>query len=364
MSSPSDAIPPGLVPVVPYSALAHMQGALFIGVVISVFLFGISTTQSWYYYQHYPNDRKFLKAVVATLWLFELFHAVLACHAVYWYLVMNYSNPEALGVSIWSANLTLLASAFITLIVHLFFAWRVRMLSGGRWLIPVIIGIVALASSAFVLATVGLSFKAGTFADYPEPDIEVVSSTSLALSVLADIMIAVSIGYYLNRGRSGFSKTDHLINKLIFYAMNVGILTSVLDFVVLITSEVDNSLIFLAIFEVVGSVYFNSLLAMLNIRHITRGQVLNEDGTSLELHSTNHKTTVEFKAGTDGSQSGIETPKKRSRTTLFGGRSMQSKTMIHTEVHEFSGSSHDHISEFEAAPSTEHQVAREIREIV
>ncbi len=67
---------------------------------------------------------------------------------------------------------------------------------------------------------------------------------------------------------------------------------------------------------------FDQQFCRLNIRAITRGQVLNEDGTSLELHSTNFKTTVEFKAGTDGSQSGIETPKKRSRTTLFG-RSMQ-----------------------------------------
>ncbi|KAF8901584.1 hypothetical protein CPB85DRAFT_1564827 [Mucidula mucida] len=322
--------------------------------------------------------------------------AILACRTIYWYLVMNYSNPEALGVSIWSANVCL-SSILVYIITdsigeadlarvgfhhthcpsllclesedvkrrslayssahcnHCTCIFR-RVLSFSVRLAL----ISTLSFVAFVLATVGMSFKAGTFADYPEPDIEVVSSTSLALSVLADIMIAVSIGYYLNRGRSGFSKTDHLINKLIFYALNVGILTSILDFAVLITSEVDDSLIFLAIFEVVGSVYFNSLLAMLNIRAITRGQVLNEDGTSLELHSTNFKTTVEFKAGTDGSQSGIETPKKRSRTTLFG-RSMQSKTMIHTEVHELS---HDQVSEFEAAPSTEHQVAHELKEIV
>ncbi|KAK0472771.1 hypothetical protein IW261DRAFT_1660860 [Armillaria novae-zelandiae] len=294
--------------------LITSQGGLLIGILFSVFLFGISTVQTWFYYQHYPKDRKTLKFMVATLWILELIHAVFACHSIYWYLALNYANPAALGTSIWSADSTLIASGLITFQVHVFFAWRVwklsagrlpvlptmivrlRILLGGLELINIIKIFVGFAACALTITTSGLSFAAGTFAKYPH-SISVTSTTALALSVFADLMIAFSISFFLRQGRSGLTKTDHIINRLIFWSMNVGILTSLLDLIVLITSEAQDNLNFLAVFEVVASVYANSLLATLNIRAISRGQVLNEDGTSLELDSSDYSHSVDFTAG-------------------------------------------------------------------
>ncbi|KAJ7224116.1 hypothetical protein GGX14DRAFT_557006 [Mycena pura] len=150
---------------------------------------------------------------------------------------------------------------------------------------PSLIVFLALTSTCFTFGTAALSFKAVEFSNFPKI-ISATSSTALALDVAADIITAGTISVYLNSGRSGMKSTDHLINKLIFWSMNVGILTSIVDLLVLVFSEAENgNLIFLAIFEVVASAYANSMLATLNIRTIQRGQVLTEAGTSIALQS-------------------------------------------------------------------------------
>ncbi|KAK0235462.1 hypothetical protein EDD85DRAFT_968438 [Armillaria nabsnona] len=228
--------------------LSASQGGLLIGIFFSVFLFGISTVQTWFYFQHYPKDRKTLKIMVGILWILELIHAVLACHSIYWYLALNFASPAALGTSIW-------------LSLHFRFTCSSPGECGN-----IFVGFASCATS-------GLSFAAGTFANYPD-SINATSTSALALSVFADLMIAFSISYFLRQGRTGF--------------------TNLLDLIVLVTAQAQNNLNFLAIFEVVASVYANSLLATLNIRAITRGQVLNEDGTSLELNSSDYTHSVGF----------------------------------------------------------------------
>ncbi|KAF5367911.1 hypothetical protein D9757_011255 [Collybiopsis confluens] len=370
--SSSPKLPPGLVPVVPYRLLEFHEGALFIGIIVSIFFFGITTTQTWYYFQHYPKDPRKLKTLVGALWIIELIHAVMSIHAIYWYFALNYSNPSALGVSIWSANLTLLTSALITLIAHVFFAWRVYIVNERPQILAAIassgmsskaefmdvIGAEMVSNTAFTTTTVALSFVGGTFAKFPK-EIAPISSTALALAVFADISIASSLAFYLHRNRSGFkkcitpfdssdsvvtyyasSRTNYLINKLIFWAMNTGALTSLVSLTVLFTSEFSKDLIFLAIFEVVGTVYANSLLATLNIRAITRGQVLTEAGGSLELGSvqTTSSNSLSFRPGTvDQSKTmifskGSANSTQTQRDFQFRDPS-QTHITIHTEEH-------------------------------
>jgi hypothetical protein len=41
-------------------------GALQVGGAIMVFLFGIDTLQTYYYFRRYPNDRLWIKLLVST----------------------------------------------------------------------------------------------------------------------------------------------------------------------------------------------------------------------------------------------------------------------------------------------------------
>ncbi|OJT13595.1 hypothetical protein TRAPUB_9860 [Trametes pubescens] len=108
-------------------------------------------------------------------------------------------------------------------------------------------------------------------------------------------------------------RTDHLANKLTFWAINIGALTSIVDVLVLAFSEATSNLIFLALYTVVGNLYSNSLLATLNIRIYARTQVLGEDGTSLPLAS------IKFNSGKVTTGPGGSTtmfPSGESRATL------------------------------------------------
>ncbi|KAL4252347.1 hypothetical protein AB1N83_014022 [Pleurotus pulmonarius] len=132
------------------------------------------------------------------------------------------------------------------------------------------------------------------------------TTSSLALEGVTDLIIAFSLGYYLHNARSGIIKTDKLINKLIFWAVNVGILTSIADFTVmaLIATQHTKNMTFVAVYEIISNLckwatadawqvtgsrtrnlYAASMLATLNIRQFTREHVLDEHGTVIHLDS-------------------------------------------------------------------------------
>ncbi|KAF8881875.1 hypothetical protein BD779DRAFT_1544613 [Infundibulicybe gibba] len=82
-----------------------------------------------------------------------------------------------------------------------------------------------------------------------------------------------------------------MINRLVFYAINVGILISATDLVVLALSSSGPhfstvNLYYLALFEIVGNLYANSLLASLNARTSLRQQADAEYLSSFNVGTT------------------------------------------------------------------------------
>jgi len=116
-------------------------------------------------------------------------------------------------------------------------------------------------------------------------------AASLSLAATADVIIAASLSYYLQTSRSGVKSTDSLINKLLVYTINNGILTSAFDVITLTfaTAEADN-LNFLAIFQVVGNLYTNSMLATLNSRKAHRPTLTVDDVNISDIKMTGATT--------------------------------------------------------------------------
>ncbi|KDR69561.1 hypothetical protein GALMADRAFT_145313 [Galerina marginata CBS 339.88] len=241
-------------------------GALLIGVVLSAGLFGVTCSQVFYYSQNYASDGILIKGAVATLLILEGLHSAFSIHAIYYYTILNYLNPLALIQATWSAIMTLGISSLIILVVHLFYVRRVYHVS--RKNIPLVTLLAALSLGHFGtgIAVTVRAFQLEFFAAFSRSSRIVAASLSLA--VATDILTAASLSYYLHTSRSGIERTDTLINKLMAYAINNGILTSLFDIIVLTFDTVEpNNLIFLAIFQVVGNLYTNSMMATLNSRH-------------------------------------------------------------------------------------------------
>ncbi|KAL4260521.1 DUF6534 domain-containing protein [Pleurotus pulmonarius] len=267
----------------PQGILTTSIGALLIGAFFSICLFGANSLQTWYYYQHYPTDTVVMKIAVASVWIFEVLHTIFICHAVYFYVVLGFGRPTILDSTVWSINLTIVVTGLLTLTAHIFFAWRIYILSRAR-IIPFIIIFLGIGHTAVA----GIAFSIDTYTDIPR-SWENLTTSSLALGGVTDLIIAFSLGYYLHNARSGIIKTDKLINKLIFWAVNVGILTSIADFTVmaLIATQPQHTknMTFVAVYEIISNLYAASMLATLNIRQFTREHVLDEHGTVIHLDS-------------------------------------------------------------------------------
>ncbi|ESK83236.1 hypothetical protein Moror_3263 [Moniliophthora roreri MCA 2997] len=81
-------------------------------------LYGVTCLQTWYYFRNY-HDRWLLRGVVSSsqmlssyrandtdlqvlaILVLETAHAILAIHAVYHYLVLNFANPAGLSKHVW-----------------------------------------------------------------------------------------------------------------------------------------------------------------------------------------------------------------------------------------------------------------------
>ncbi|KAJ6562102.1 hypothetical protein B0H19DRAFT_1068781 [Mycena capillaripes] len=112
----------------PYDTLGPVE----FGLIISTFLFGIETLQTFNYYRNYPEDSLPLKILVAVVWLLELGHSICGWHGVYSVTVTFYGQPEHILDPPQSLGLVALFSSVLITLVQGFFCVRIRRIS-GRW---------------------------------------------------------------------------------------------------------------------------------------------------------------------------------------------------------------------------------------
>ncbi|CAE6457076.1 unnamed protein product, partial [Rhizoctonia solani] len=104
--------------------LDAMFGATYIGVVLSTFLYGILTLQTYIYWFKYDHDGAFDRWFVLILWAMDTIQSICICHMQYHYTITNYANPTALQFNNWSLNFEVGFTAIITFMVQAFFARR------------------------------------------------------------------------------------------------------------------------------------------------------------------------------------------------------------------------------------------------
>ncbi|EEB91558.1 hypothetical protein MPER_10061, partial [Moniliophthora perniciosa FA553] len=157
----------------------------------------------------------------------------------------------------------------INTIVHSFYATRIYQISQRKdWWTPILV-------CTLNVVQVGLSVV-DTIDGSRIHSIAAIDdnkrSLTMGIAVLSctaaeDVICAVALSYYLHRNRSGVKSTDTLINKLIVHAINNGALTSLASIsAVIVLVPIPKNLVYLAIYEVVGNLYANSLLSTLNSR--------------------------------------------------------------------------------------------------
>ncbi|KAL4255166.1 DUF6534 domain-containing protein [Pleurotus pulmonarius] len=243
-------------------------GAAFVGVIVAAVLHGVSCAQAWYYFTH-QNDKWFVKTLVSLVILFDTIHQILISHTVYTYLVTNYNNPDQLQLLVWSVLVEVLFNGFTAFLVQSFLARRVWQLSGRNIWLTGLVAFLVLSEFGCVLAFAALSLRFTTYMELAT--LKELSITVNALGAAGDVVIAFSLCVLLHRSRTGFQRSDSMINKLIIFAVNTGVLTSLCAIASLISIAVaPTTFLYIAFFFCLGRLYSNSLLATLNARKMIR----------------------------------------------------------------------------------------------
>ncbi|KAJ6536998.1 hypothetical protein B0H19DRAFT_1270680 [Mycena capillaripes] len=246
--------------------LDNTLGAVFVGVVISSILFGVSTLQVYWYYHYYPHDSRLHKVSVGVLWALDATHLALTVFASYHYGVRGFGHPEVLAVVIWPIKLLTAINVVIILMVHSLYAYRVWLLGGYHH------GVLGYLVAAVVLAGfgVGIVLAVETYSINSWADIGNIAwavQSSFATSTTIDIIISVAMCYYLRKSKGTESRLNSRISTLMQYTLSCGVFTSACSVSALFSFiTMPNNFVFLALTYLLTRLYINSFMAMMNAR--------------------------------------------------------------------------------------------------
>ncbi|KAJ7636316.1 hypothetical protein FB45DRAFT_906369 [Roridomyces roridus] len=247
-------------------------GALELGVLVSYLLFGVTTTQVYIYFTRFPEDDWKLKILVAFVWTCEAIHSACVGHTLYVYTISNFGNAGRLVEALPSTfDTAVLVASVITSAVQGFFAYRIYIIGGRRIILP---GIFWGISTIRFIGCLGIFVTGVKMTSLPvyEKQIGWLMTSVWAVGSANDIGISISLVYLLSRQRNEIhQRTVPLVDKLIMWTLETGIMTSAWALLTLIFFVVMNhNFVWLAIYITGTRVFSNSLLASLNGRSTLR----------------------------------------------------------------------------------------------
>ncbi|KAH8825033.1 hypothetical protein DL96DRAFT_1736847 [Flagelloscypha sp. PMI_526] len=280
-------------------------GALFLGSSFNIYIYGFVCHQYLAYKTMKFNDPSWLRALVAILFMMDTSQTIAELYSVWYYVVLNYMNPSALRDIIWVTPFCCAVTAVSALIVQGFLINRLYRFARQFWLCVLLI---LAAVVAFLLGIVA-SIKAGLLIDITKfVALVPLSIAWLAIEAGVDIIITVVLSKALWRSKTGFTRTNTIINRCIWAAIQSGLFSSVAAIAILVGVAFWTDTYLYVIFAwPLGRIYSNSLLHTLVARkefaQIAYGTaeagnaVSNSFPTSLQISSVQfrHDTITDVK---------------------------------------------------------------------
>ncbi|KAL1939024.1 hypothetical protein VTO73DRAFT_10284 [Trametes versicolor] len=202
-------------------------GAILIGTFAGLILLGVILHQAYYYTRTFPGDSLWLKSLVALTVSIEIFSSGINMHMCYYYLVTNYFHPETLVRGVWSMDIF----SFI----------------GG------ITPIVTQRN------------------DYCEDHCFYLLPSTFALAVVANLFLTTSLIHALRHKRTSFKSTNVMLDVLILYSLQTGLLNGMFDLVTTILAFAFPQKIIYALSGIPAcKIYGITLLVILHSRRTIR----------------------------------------------------------------------------------------------
>lgn len=158
----------------------------------------------------------------------------------------------------------------------------------------------------------------------------------LTSSVLCDVLITVSLCFYLSSHRSGVNKrTDDLVTRVIRITVQTGLMTSLWAILDLIIYRVQNNSMHLIFNFPLAKIYTNSLMSTLNARRAQNGRPQLPNGS---VSWATGSTPIGFGSSKDGFTDtwGFKVPGRSQQITTFGDAVARSEVRLfssHCQFH-------------------------------
>ncbi|KII83830.1 hypothetical protein PLICRDRAFT_180164 [Plicaturopsis crispa FD-325 SS-3] len=265
--------------------LQKSLGATEVGVLISLCLFGVVSSQTYTYFRRF-DDAKWIKALVGFIWICELAYSVCVSFTLYTTTVMALSQPSLLMAPRASTDICVLLLGVISALCKAFFARRIRILSDRRS-IAIVCWVLCVVYFATIIWSTIKSLSCTTWTDY------IACSKSLDIPVLStgaltDLLITGSLCYYLIQERSrAITPTIAVLDKLLVWTIQNCLLTSVTSFIMsIILLAAPMNFTWLAILMFLPRLFSMSLLESLNARTSIRRDLSATVLSTVRVHVT------------------------------------------------------------------------------
>ncbi|KAI0750033.1 hypothetical protein C8Q80DRAFT_1269818 [Daedaleopsis nitida] len=243
-----------------FKSIGWAFGTVMFGTYISFILYGIFLQQAYKYFRLYEVDAKWLKYLVVATIIQETIVTALHMHIGFHYFVDNFGNESVFVHGVWSLYVSLPDKRD----VYHDYVQQV----GDANVVPQ--SPTNSVDAYELLRCSNLARFRGITITTFEHMIWVVLAYNVQAST-TDLTLTSTLIYILHRSRTGYHKTDTLINKLIIYAVSTGLVTTLFNLVSFALVHVYgvNNFVWLGTMMVAERLYAISFITALNSRTFT-----------------------------------------------------------------------------------------------
>jgi len=271
--------------------------------MISAVLVGFALCQSLIYFMQYAKDKAYIKILVAVTLICEVVHQGIISFTLYWYTITNFGQFSVFDRFIWSLCVPCIPNAFAIVLSQSFFIMRIWYI--GKKTRLLVYPLFAMVFVEFTLAMymVGKALRCNSFAEYAAFKNMAIGRISLTAGI--DVTIAITLVMSLHHSKTGYRRTDGMLNTLILYAMSTGAVTAVwalATVAAIVTTGISFTVLFF--YYILGRLYFNSILTSLNVRHSIQAASASDGTVSFGTKSKERASTVRVMIDTSITTSG------------------------------------------------------------
>ncbi|KAJ6588640.1 hypothetical protein B0H19DRAFT_1248263 [Mycena capillaripes] len=241
-----------------------LVGVYLLGILFNTFLYGFVLVQFLTYFNTKSNDSMGMKAVVWSLLFTDTVHSAVEVYAAWQTCVEDYGNLASFAFVSWTIPFTAVATSVAAIITQFFLAYRVFFLTRRKLLV----GIICVSSIIGLVFGFVAGIMSGVIKEVAKfgPLVPFVILW-LTFQSLSDFLITASLVAALARSRTGFRKTDTVINRLIQGAIETGTFASMFALADLFSFVFFRNTNLYAMFAFpIGRIYTNTLLHTFNAR--------------------------------------------------------------------------------------------------